>query len=150
MKPVSLKTQVSSGGVIFQRYDNRVDVALIAVKNGSVWGLPKGAINEGESPENAAIREVLEETGLQGKILDKLGEITYWFHIRAENVKCKKTVHFYLMEYESGNVADHDREVDSASWFSIDEAIEKASYKGEKEMLQLAWKKLTGRDGKDS
>ena len=150
MKPVSLKTQVSSGGVIFKRYDNRADVALIAVKNGSVWGLPKGAINEGESPENAAIREVLEETGLQGKILDKLGEITYWFHIRAENAKCKKTVHFYLMEYESGNVADHDWEVDSASWFSIDEAIEKANYKGEKEMLQLARKKLTGRDGKDS
>jgi 8-oxo-dGTP pyrophosphatase MutT (NUDIX family) len=147
MKPVSLKTQVSSGGVIFKRDDNAVDVALISVKNGSVWCLPKGVIDEGESPENAAVREVSEETGLRGRILHKLGEITYWFHIREENAKCKKTVHFYLMEYESGDVSEHDWEVDSASWFPIDEAIEKAKYKDEKEMLKLARKKLTGIDG---
>ncbi|HMK50390.1 MAG TPA: NUDIX hydrolase, partial [Thermodesulfovibrionales bacterium] len=131
MRPVSLRTQVSSGGVIFRRNDGDVDVALISVKNGSIWCLPKGVINEGESPENTALREVSEETGLKGRILGKLGEITYWFHIRDENAKCKKTVHFYLMEYEGGDVADHDWEVDSASWFPIDEAVAKANYKGE-------------------
>jgi 8-oxo-dGTP diphosphatase len=142
MKPATLKSLTSSGGVIFNRHDDNVDVALIGIKNGGAWCLPKGVINKGEAPENTAIREVSEETGLQGRIIEKLGEITYWFYIKSENAKCKKTVYFYLMEYEGGDFADHDREADCASWFPIDEAINKVYYKGEKEMLKLARGKL--------
>ena len=144
MKPAALKSLVSSGGVIFKRHDNHgIEIAMVSVRGGTVWCLPKGAIDKGEVPEKTALREVAEETGLKGKIVDKLGDITYWFYIKEENTKCKKTVLFYLMEYESGDTSGHDREVDSASWMPIDEALKKASYKGEKEIIKLAKKKLT-------
>jgi 8-oxo-dGTP pyrophosphatase MutT (NUDIX family) len=147
IKPAALKTQVSSGGVIFRRYDGSIEVAMVAVKGGNVWCLPKGLIDKGEVPEKTAIREVAEETGLKGRIIEKLGEITYWYYIKEENTKCRKTVHFFLMEYEGGDVSNHDWEVDDASWFPIDEALKKASYKGEKEIIEKARKKLI--DGKD-
>jgi 8-oxo-dGTP pyrophosphatase MutT (NUDIX family) len=138
IKPAALKTQVSSGGVIFRRHDASLEVALVAVKGGNVWCLPKGIIDKGEVPEKTAIREVAEETGLKGTIIEKLGEITYWYYIKEENTKCRKTVHFFLMEYEGGDVSNHDWEVDEAAWFPIDEALKKASYKGEKEMIEKA------------
>ena len=138
IKPAALKTQVSSGGVIFRRYDGSIEVAMVAVKGGNVWCLPKGLIDVGEVPEKTAIREVAEETGLKGRIIEKLGEITYWYYIKEENIKCRKTVHFFLMEYEGGDVSNHDWEVDDASWFPIDEAIEKAGYKSEREMIKKA------------
>jgi 8-oxo-dGTP pyrophosphatase MutT (NUDIX family) len=138
IKPAALKTQVSSGGVIFRRHGDSIEVAMVAVKGGNVWCLPKGIIDKGEVPEKTAIREVAEEAGLKGRIIEKLGEITYWYYIKEENIKCRKTVHFFLMEYEGGDVSNHDWEVDDASWFPIDEAIEKAGYKGEKEMLEKA------------
>jgi 8-oxo-dGTP pyrophosphatase MutT (NUDIX family) len=147
IKPAALKTQVSSGGLIFRRYDGSIEVAMVAVKGGNVWCLPKGLIDKGEVPEKTAIREVAEETGLKGRIIEKLGEITYWYYIKEENIKCRKTVHFFLMEYEGGDVSNHDWEVDDASWFLIDEALKKASYRGEKEIIEKARKKLI--DGKD-
>lgn len=147
IKPAALKTLVSSGGVIFRRYDGSIEVAMVAVKGGNVWCLPKGLIDKGEVPEKTAIREVAEETGLKGRIIEKLGEITYWYYIKEENIKCRKTVHFFLMEYEGGDVSNHDWEVDDASWFLIDEALKKASYRGEKEIIEKARKKLI--DGKD-
>lgn len=143
MKPVALKTQVSSGGVIFRRHNTEIEVALVAVKGGKVWCLPKGIIDKGESPEKTAVREVAEETGLKGKIVAKLGGITYWYYIKEENAKCKKTVHFFLIEYESGDTLEHDWEVDKASWFPIDEALEKVSYKGEREMIKKAKEIIT-------
>jgi 8-oxo-dGTP pyrophosphatase MutT (NUDIX family) len=136
------KTQVSSGGVLFRRHDNTIEVAMVSVKGGTVWCLPKGIIDSGENPEVTAIREVEEETGLKGKIVEKIGKISYWFFIREENLKCKKTVHFFLMEYEGGDILQHDFEVDSVSWFPIDEAIKTAGYKSEKEILEKARKKL--------
>jgi 8-oxo-dGTP pyrophosphatase MutT (NUDIX family) len=143
MKPAALKTQVSSGGIVFRRKGDIIEIATVSVKGGSVWCLPKGVIDKGESAEETALREVEEETGLKGRIIEKLGKITYWYYLKEENVKCKKTVHFFLMEYESGDISNHNWEVDSVSWFPIDEAIKRATYKGEKEMIEKAKKKLT-------
>lgn len=142
MKIASLKTRVSSGGIVFRRHNDITEIAMVAVKGGNVWCLPKGLIDKGEVPEKTALREVEEETGLKGRIIEKLGEITYWYYIKEENIKCKKTVHFFLMEYEAGDVSKHDREVDNAAWFPIDEALRKASYRGEKEIIEKAKKKL--------
>jgi len=142
MRPATIKTQVSSGGVIFRKNNDMVEIALVSVKDGSVWCLPKGIVDKGESPEKTAVREVSEETGLRGRIVEKLGEIKYWYYIKEGNIKCRKTVHFFLMEYEGGDVADHDWEVDSASWFQIDEALKKVNYKSEKELLEKAKKNL--------
>ncbi len=138
MKAASLKTQVSSGGIIFRKHNDITEIAMVAVKGGKVWCLPKGLIDKGEVPEKTALREVEEETGLKGRIIEKLGEITYWYYIKEENIKCKKTVHFFLMEYEAGDVSKHDWEVDNAVWFPIDEALKKARYKGEKEIIEKA------------
>jgi 8-oxo-dGTP diphosphatase len=138
MKVASLKTQVSSGGIIFRKHNDITEIAMVAVKGGNVWCLPKGLIDKGEVPEKTALREVEEETGLKGRIIEKLGEITYWYYIKEENIKCKKTVHFFLMEYEAGDVSKHDREVDNAAWFPIDEALKKASYRGEKVIIEKA------------
>jgi len=138
MKVASLKTQVSSGGIIFRKHNDITEIAMVAVKGGNVWCLPKGLIDKGEVPEKTALREVEEETGLKGRIIEKLGEITYWYYIKEENIKCKKTVYFFLMEYEAGDVSKHDWEVDDAAWFPIDEALKKASYKGEREIIEKA------------
>jgi 8-oxo-dGTP diphosphatase len=138
MRPGPIKRKVSAGGVIYREKDFSVDIALIAVKGGHVWCLPKGMIDKGESPEMAAVREVSEETGLQGRIIEKLGEINYWYYIKEEEARCRKTVHFFLIEYESGDISQHDFEVDLVSWFPIDDALKKASYKGEREMIEKA------------
>lgn len=142
MRPASLKTQVSAGGVIFRRNKELIEIAMVSTKNGAVWCLPKGLIDRGEKPEETAVREVKEETGLNGKIIEKLGEITYWYYLKEENVKCKKTVHFFLMEFMCGDISEHDWEVDTVSWFPLDEAIKKATYKGEREILKKAKTKI--------
>lgn len=138
VKPASLKRQVSSGGVIFRRQDDITEVVLVSVRQGRFWCLPKGIIDQGETPEQTAVREVREESGLSGKILDSLGEINYWYYIRGENTKCRKTVHFFLMEYLEGSTSGHDREVDEARWFPIGEALEKISFKGDRAVLEKA------------
>jgi 8-oxo-dGTP diphosphatase len=142
MKPASLKRQTSSGGVIFKKTDDTYSVALISVKGGKFWCLPKGLLDKGETPEMTAVREVREESGLNGRIIEKLGDITYWYFIRGENTKCRKTVHFYLMEYESGDTSQHDLEVDGAEWFTLEEALGKISFKGDRRILEAAKAKL--------
>lgn len=138
MRPGTIKRQVSSGGVIFRKKNALIEIALIAVKGGKVWCLPKGIVDKGESPEMTAVREVAEETGLKGRIIEKLGEIFYWYYIKEEEARCRKTVHFFLIEYERGDVSKHDFEVDMAAWFPIDDALKMASHKGEKEIIEKA------------
>ncbi len=149
MKPASLKRQISSGGVIFKRHGEDFEVALISVKGGRNWCLPKGLVDRGETPEVTAVREVREESGLSGKIVDGLGDITYWYYIPGENAKCRKTVHFYLMEYVSGSTSQHDLEVDGAEWLPIDAAIERISFKGDREILEKARQRLKAPDIRD-
>ena len=132
------KRQTSSGGVIFRITDSHVDVALVAVKNRSVWCLPKGIIDKNENAEMTAVREVREETGLSGDIINEIGKIAYWYFRKDENARISKTVQFYLMRFREGSTDNHDHEVDDAQWFTIEEAIDRLAYKGEKEILQKA------------
>jgi 8-oxo-dGTP diphosphatase len=146
MKPASLKRQTSSGGVIYRRTEDLVEVALVSVKGGRFWCLPKGIVDRGETPELTAVREVKEESGLSGRIVEKLGDIAYWYYIRGENSKCRKTVHFYLMEYIGGSTSQHDFEVDDAVWYPIDEALQKVSFRGDRTILEKALSKLRERN----
>ena len=142
MRPASLKKQTSAGGVIYKKNDSSIQIALISVRNGQAWCLPKGIVDKGETTEETAVREVREETGLTGRIIDVLGEINYWYFVREENIKCRKKVYFYLMEYVSGDTDDHDFEVDEAGWFPLEIALEKVSYKGDRMVIEKAIEKL--------
>lgn len=148
-RPAAIKNQVSSGGVIFRKTNGSVEVALVAVKDGTVWCLPKGLIDKGEETHETAVREVREETGLNGKIISELGDISYWYYIKDQNTRCRKTVHFFLMEYLSGDTADHDSEVKEAAWFPVDEALNKVSYKGDREIMAKA-KEIIRREIQDA
>ncbi len=146
IRPATIRTQVSSGGVIFRDAEGGDrEIALVSVKGGKIWSLPKGLVEKGEETSETAVREVREETGLSGKIVKRLGDITYWYFIKEDNAKCRKTVHFYLLEYVSGNTEDHNWEVDKAEWFPIDEALKKLSYKGDKEIVRKVKESLSER-----
>ncbi len=143
MRPATIRTQVSSGGVIFRKTaGNAVEIALVAVKDGKIWSLPKGIVEKGEKTPDAAVREVREETGLSGRIVEKIGDISYWYYIKEDNAKCRKTVHFYLIEYVSGDTADHNWEVNDAEWFPLEEALSRVSYKGDREIVRKATEML--------
>ncbi len=136
--------QISSGGVIYRRSHGQIEVALIAVKEGAVWCLPKGLREDGETIARTAHREVKEETGLDGKIIKLIDHIQYFYaHKEAEETKrFFKIVYFFLMEYTQGDVKNHDNEVHDCQWFPIDDAIKLVEYKDEKEILKKAGKSL--------
>ena len=137
-KDESIRTvrEVSAGGVIYRRHAGQIEIALIHVRNR--WGLPKGHVEEGERVEEAALREVREETGLEGKLERKLGDIRYSYHDKTDNgepIRIYKRVFFYLMSYMRGDVSDHDHESDEARWFPIDRAMSELRFATERRMV---------------
>jgi 8-oxo-dGTP pyrophosphatase MutT (NUDIX family) len=137
------RSEVSAGGVVYRREDDAVDLALAArrTRRGQLaWGLAKGAIEQGESDEQAAVREVLEETGLEADVEADLGDIRYFYV--WEGVRVRKRVHFFLMRATGGDVANHDSEMEEVRWFPLRTAIKRASYKGEREVIERAAKRL--------
>jgi 8-oxo-dGTP pyrophosphatase MutT (NUDIX family) len=131
---------ISAGGIVYRWAGAHPEVILIARDGGRVWCLPKGLVEKGEGVRETALREVHEETGVRGEIVSKIGRVNYWYVGREgeEPVRIFKTVHFYLMRYLEGDVQQHDWEVEEARWFPVEEAIRRATYSGEREMLEKA------------
>ena len=135
-----MKREFSSGGLVIRRFRGRPFVAAIRPKEG-VLALPKGHPDEGESMKDAAVREVREETGLEAKLDEKLGDIKY-FYVDRGGQRVFKLVSFFLLRYRSGSIKDHDFEVESVEWVPLAEAPKKLSYKGEREMAEAALSRL--------
>jgi 8-oxo-dGTP pyrophosphatase MutT (NUDIX family) len=141
------ETQVSAGGVAFRRHEGQVEVALILVGPRARWQLPKGAINENEQIQEAALREVREETGIAAALIEPLDRIEYWFYATRDGkrIRFHKFVHFFLMEYLSGSVENHDHEAEEARWVEIGEALNMLAYESERAVMRKAHQRILGR-----
>jgi uncharacterized protein involved in tolerance to divalent cations/ADP-ribose pyrophosphatase YjhB (NUDIX family) len=139
--------EVSAGGVMYRKNSDQIQIALIHVRNR--WGLPKGHVEEGERIEETALREVREETGLEGRVVKKLGDIRYAYRDttkEGEPIRIYKRVHFYLLRYLKGDVRDHDHEVDEARWFPMDQVIKNLKFATERKMVHRALSILSTAD----
>lgn len=129
--------ETSAGGLVLST--DRTHAAVIGRldrKNALVWSLPKGHIEEGETPEQTAVREVEEETGVTSKVLRPLGSIDYWFV--AEGRRIHKTVHHFLLQWRSGELSDADIEVTEVAWISLDELTTLLAYPDERTLVTKA------------
>ena len=133
--------EFSAGGLALRRFRARDFLAVVRVKGGTVLALPKGHIDCGESAADAATRELREEAGIDGRLVEKLGDIKYWYNRDGERVM--KVVSFFLFRYRSGSVRNHDHEVDSAEWVPLEEAPRLLTYRGEREMAEAALSSLS-------
>jgi len=130
------RNEHSSGGAVIDLRGGAPFVAMIATRGRTRWGLPKGAVSAGETSEQAALREVQEETGLDAEIVLRLDTIEYFF--RAGDTLIKKSVDFYLMHYVGGTLTPQLSEVDDVEWVPLPEAIQRASFDSEKKLLSSA------------
>ena len=132
--------QVSAGGVAFRWKGSEPEIAIISSKPKLRWQLPKGIVDPGESPEITAVREVREEAGIETHLLSLIKTIEYWYRSTkyGKPVRFHKFVHFYLLEYVSGDVANHDHEVEESRWVSFEEAIQMLDFKSEREVVEEA------------
>lgn len=137
---IPTEQQVSAGGIVYRLRATAIEIAIIKVGPVIRWQLPKGIVDEGESPEEAALREVREETGLVAKIVQPIEKIEYWYVSggKSGKVRYHKFVHFFLMKFRSGSTDDHDHEVLEARWVPIVDAIRMLSFKSERELVEKA------------
>jgi 8-oxo-dGTP pyrophosphatase MutT (NUDIX family) len=134
--------ETSAGGLVVD--DGQGHAALIGRldrRGELLWSLPKGHIEDGETAEQAAIREVHEETGIEGRVRATLGTIDYWFVV--ENRRVHKTVHHFLMDATGGQLSDEDIEVAEVAWVPLGELDHRLAYADERRLVRRAIRMLT-------
>ena len=135
-----MRREFSAGGVVVRRLRGGWRLAAIKPGGKDVWALPKGLVGPGENPAETAAREVAEETGVQGRLVEKLGDVRYVYTWEGERVF--KIVSFYLFRYARGRLGDipaeHAHEVDETGWLPLEQAPRLLAYKGEREMAERA------------
>jgi 8-oxo-dGTP pyrophosphatase MutT (NUDIX family) len=130
--------EISAGGLVIDGSGTkglligRID-AKDPTREKLLWSLPKGHIEAGESPEQAAVREVQEETGIESEIYKSLGVIDFWF--MAGGKRIHKTVHHFLFKEKGGRISPQVSEVDDVRWFPLDEIVERLAYPDEKKLI---------------
>jgi 8-oxo-dGTP pyrophosphatase MutT (NUDIX family) len=131
------KQEFSAGGVVVRGGEVVVIVPVKrAADRSAVLGLPKGHLDGDETPEQAAAREVREEAGVTGELLESLGETSYAYERKGHTIA--KRVAFFLFRYRDGDPADHDHEIQEARWMPLAEAAQELTYEGEREMVSRA------------
>jgi len=137
--PAERVEETSAGGLVLDRSGPSTTAALIARhdrRGRLIWSLPKGHIEQGESPEDAAIREVREETGITARILAPLGTIQFRFTV--EDRRIHKTVHHFILERVGGELSDDDVEVVKVAWVPIDQVQSRLRYRDERQLMAKA------------
>ena len=143
-----MKFQFSAGGIVLRQaqdfgskpqFSKNIEVLLCQHSQHHGWVFPKGLIadkKENESKEQTALREVKEETGVEGKIIKILTPVSYWFVFEGEKVK--KTVYYFLMEYIGGDITKHDHEMENVEWLPKEEVEKRLTYKSDKKVWEVA------------
>lgn len=125
--------EFSAGGIVFNESGQ---VLLTKHSQNKHWSFPKGLIDPGQTAQQAAIREVKEEGGIEAKILDKVGYSKYVYTFNGE--KIFKVVTYFLMTYLSGDIGDHDWEVEETGWYTPQEALKQLTFSQDKELFKKA------------
>jgi 8-oxo-dGTP pyrophosphatase MutT (NUDIX family) len=157
-----MRFEFSAGGIVYKKDQDNIlkqvqdDIKILVCQHSQHhgWVFPKGLIDDhvkgqkksasakgfGETKEEAAIREVREETGVFAKIIEPLTPVSYWYNFEGE--KIKKTVYYFLMEYVSGDTKDHDFEMENVEWLIMDAVDERLTYKSDREVWKQARQKI--------
>ena len=133
-----MKFEFSAGGIVYKLEDKKLFILIAKHSYHKGWVFPKGLIDHDkrESKENAALREVEEETGARGEIQKALPSSTFWYAWEGE--KRKKTVYYYIMRFIGGDITKHDMEMEEVIWVTADKVLETLTHKGEKEVFKKA------------
>lgn len=130
----------SAGGIVIKREKGKPLVLIVQHSQHKGWCFPKGLIERGEKKEETALREVFEEGGVRAKIVKEAGTTEYFY---VENgIRVKKKVYYYLMEYESGEPQNHDREMMDAKWVEKEKVLETLTFKSDKMIFAKIEKEL--------
>src|ERR1044072_2155302 len=131
-----MPSEFSAGGVVMNDAEEVVVIVppRRAADGSKVLALPKGHPDGGESSLQAALREVREEAGIEAEVVESLGEVRYWYQRGGRRIA--KVVESFLLRYVSGDLADHDHEVEVARWIPASEALEQLTYPGERDMVR--------------
>lgn len=139
---VKTRTEVSAGGVIVDEAGRVVLTARRSFKGELTWGLPKGLVEKGEDPVEAALREAREETGLESEALSPLPTIDYWFvspgGSESPPARVHKYVHYFLMRKVGGDPSRHDQETEEVALLPPAEALARASFESERRVIRAA------------
>ncbi len=141
-----MRREFSAGGVVVRRLRHSWHLAAIRPSGKTVWALPKGLVGKGESATETALREVAEETGVEGRLVEKLGDVRYVYTWRGERVF--KVVSFFLVRYTRGRLgnlpAEVAHEVAEVRWLPLADAAALLAYDGEKQMAERALRMCDG------
>jgi 8-oxo-dGTP pyrophosphatase MutT (NUDIX family) len=145
-RTAAVQREFSAGGVLVRTIRGRPMLAAIRPRGKDrVWALPKGRIDDGESAAETAVREVREETGVEGRVLEKLGDVRYVYTWEGERIF--KVVSFFLLRAGRGRIGAIEEEmrieVTEARWLPLEEAPTLLSYGGEREMAAKAWERIS-------
>jgi 8-oxo-dGTP pyrophosphatase MutT (NUDIX family) len=143
-----MKFEFSAGGIVLKRSeirDQRSEILVLVSQHSGHhgWVFPKGLIGDhikNESKEDTAVREVEEETGAKGNIIQALAPVEFWYVFAGQ--KIKKTVYYFLMEYVGGDITKHDFEMENVEWLAEDEVKDRLTYASDKKVWQEAKKLL--------
>jgi 8-oxo-dGTP pyrophosphatase MutT (NUDIX family) len=144
----AVEREFSAGGVVVRETPRGPECIVIVPSRRSASGdpvlaLPKGHPEEGEQPEQAALREVREEAGVEADVVEPLGDVRYWY--QRDGHRVMKVVRFFLLAHRAGDPEEHaDHEIDSARWLRLEEAGERLSFPGERDMARRALERTGG------